>query len=85
MHEVTFLEAIKYLITHNEITLSKNQKYSFPGLVKNSEDYSYMATAADLKLLGNNANPKTKTSCDVYMVFKGLVEKWPISQTADIK
>lgn len=83
--EINFLDAVKYLLKKNEVSLSASQKYTFPGLVKNSEDYSYMATAADLKLLGNNANPKTKTSCDVYMVFKGLVEKWPIVQTADVK
>lgn len=85
LQQITYFEAIKYLIDTNKVPLSTLKNLTFTYVGKENEKYPYMKTAAELKMIGTNINPNDKVGCEVYIVFKGLVEKRVVSKTADVK
>lgn len=83
--EVSMLEAIQHLLTHNNIPLSTAKNVRFKYLTFSDEAYPYMKTALEKKMIGSNTDPKMIVSCEVYMVMKGLAEGWTIKPSADVK
>ncbi|MBQ7074834.1 hypothetical protein IJM86_07505 [bacterium] len=79
------LDAIKHLLTSNNISLSQKKTTKFDHIAQTDENYPYFQTAFEKKLIGKNTNPNTKISCDTYIVMKGLVEGRTIGTYSDIK
>ena len=82
---ITFLEAIKYLIDQNHISLSKKTTTTFDYMKKTDPDYAYFETARSKGLIGKNAQPNKELSCDTYIVMKGLIEGRNVGSYTDIK
>lgn len=83
--ELTMLEAIKYVLEKNAIPLSTAKNVKFKYLATTDEDYPYMKTALEKRMIGSTTDPKMPISCDIYMVIKGLAENWTVGATSDVK
>ena len=83
--QVSYLSAIKHLITTYHIPLSKSTTSKFTYVAQNSPEYPYMKTALEKRMIGTATNPNDTISCDVYMVFKGIALNWAIEKTSNLK
>lgn len=72
--EVRMIDAIKHLIQINNIPLSSSKNVRFSHVAQNNENYPYMKTALEKRMIGSTTNPNLVISCDVYIVMKGLAE-----------
>ncbi|MBQ9553649.1 hypothetical protein IJU97_01435 [bacterium] len=79
------IEAIKHLISTYNIPLSTSTSQKFTYVAKSNENYPYMKTALEKKMIGTTTDPNMIVSCDVYMVMKGLAEGWNLAKTSDVK
>lgn len=83
--QVTMIEAIKYLIKDNAIPLSSSKNVKFTYVAMSNEDYPYMKTALEKRMIGATTDPNMLISCDVYMVMKGLARGRSSTNSVDVK
>lgn len=83
--QVTMIDAIKYLIEDNAIQLSSSKNVKFTYVAMSNENYPYMKTALEKRMIGATTDPNMMISCDVYMVMKGLAKGRIPAKTFDVK
>jgi hypothetical protein len=82
---VTMMDALKHVITANNIPLSTKTDLTFSNVSKSNENYTYYKTAYEKRMIGKNTDPFKQISCETYIVIKGLAENRTIGNYNDIK
>ncbi|MFZ2150870.1 MAG: hypothetical protein WAZ12_03890 [Candidatus Absconditicoccaceae bacterium] len=81
--DITILDAIKYLLSENNITLDTKQNVKFTYISYQNPNYPYFKTAFMKKMIGTSTNPDKKIICQTYIVMKGISESRYISTTTN--
>ena len=75
-----YRDAVVYLLELNATPIATDSYViKFSKMVQSDEDYLYFKTAFDKKLIGKDTNPDAQIKCDNYIVMKGLLEGWDVS------
>jgi hypothetical protein len=82
---ITMLEALKHVITTNQLPLSSKTDINFTSISKNNADYPYFKTAYETRMIGKNTDPSKQISCDTYIVIKGIGEGRNVGNYTDVK
>ncbi len=81
--DITILDAIKYLLTENNITLDTKQNVKFTYVSYQNPNYSYFKTAFMKKMIWTSTNPDKKIICQTYIVMKWISESRDISTSTN--
>ncbi len=77
--DITILDAIRYLVSENNIPLDTKQNVKFAYVSYQNPNYSYFKTAFMRKLIWSNTNPDKKIICQTYIVMKWIIEARDVS------
>lgn len=81
--DLTILDAIKYLISENNIQLDTKQNVKFTYISYQNTNYPYFKTAYMKKIIWTSTNPDKKIICQTYIVMKWIAESWDISNNTN--
>ncbi len=82
--QVTFTQALTYLFTIYDVSLSTATNTRFANIATNDTRYPLFKTAHEKRLIWANINPDGLVRCDVYMVMKGIVAWWEVGSQGDV-
>lgn len=80
---ITILDAIKYLIDNNNISLDTKQNVKFRYVSYQNPNYPYFKTAYMKKMIWTSTNPDKEIICQTYIVMKWIAEWRNVSVWAD--
>jgi len=72
-------DVLVYLIDSNDIVLSVGADIKFRYMPFSHKDYPYFKTAFHSKLIGKDLKPSSLVKCDNYLVMKGILKGWDVS------
>lgn len=79
---LTYGQLIPYIMNKYGMTSTGKSEIDFVNFPRHDNRYEAFKTAYHNRFFSRSVNPEKLVSCDNYVVFIGLAEKWPLSYTA---
>lgn len=80
---LNYIDILDYLFMSQNVKLSTSTGVVFENIPENSQLYPLFKTAVDLSLVNTAVRPTDPISCNQYIVYLWVIEKWPTG-TGDI-
>lgn len=78
---ITYGQLIPYIVNKYGLTSTGKTDITFTMFPNHDNRYQAFKSAYYHRFFGRTVDPEKKVSCDNYIVFIGLAEKWPLSYT----